>query len=210
MVAFRCPSDSELTTDSPAVCHATVKLKELARPYLAPHVEHVLEQPYVIEAKKHLEKANADYIQPAYTDYVQPAYTQLNEKYDQYGRPYALRAGEMASVAYDENMKPHVLKAKEQLAPHVKSAQEAIVSVEPQLLAARAKLEEVYAKEIKPRYEVAQPHLEAWIREAMRVMTTVVVPVVRDGGAKVKGLWSDVVQPQVGRIGERLGCSGKE
>lgn len=211
-VLFQCPS--EPTEDDSALCKSSHRLKTTLKPHVQPYYDSYL-APHVDQYSPYAIKANSDYIQPVYQNLV--------KTYNQYGQPYVIEGKKYAEVEYDRFLKPHMDNAqvkgnvlyKDYLGPHVETANEIWVSSKPKVVAAQHKGEEVWTRTLKPAYNVASPYIVKVYEQAKYVIMVIVAPVVRDGGEKAvgwgKGLWSDVVQPQVGRIGERLGGSnGKE
>lgn len=211
-VLFQCPS--EPTEDTTALCHASYHVKTALKPHVQPYYDTYL-APHVDQYAPYAIKANEDYIQPVY----QKATTIYNE----HGQQYVAQGREVVGSQYAKYLKPHVSKAEEKahvlykdyLSPHVETGTEIWIASKPRVIAAQQQAQKVWNEKLVPAYHASLPYVVRAYEQGKHVMRVVVTPVVKDGGEKVvgwgKGLWSDVVQPQVGRIGERLGGSnGKE
>jgi hypothetical protein len=119
---------------------------------------------------------------------------------------------------YSRLLKPHVVTAKEKaedylhfyVAPHASTIKQVyITDVKPRVEVGKDHIKIIWADNIMPNYRKIQPYLVSAYEQGKYVLLTVVAPVVKEGGDKAlgwgRGVWSEVVQPQVGRIGERLG-----
>jgi hypothetical protein len=202
-VLFRCPSYP--TAESPAICHPAHSIRTALGPYVQPYYE-TYASPYVQEYSPYVQKVNREYVIPAYSN--------ADATYRLYGEPYVSRASKVAAAKYDQFLKPHVVtaqkKIQEFIAPHLETAGEIWdKDVKPAIEVAEQKVQVFYEEKVRPNYEKLQPHLAAAYEKGKYVVTKIVAPVVKEGSEKVLGwghsLWSDVVRPQVGRIGERLG-----
>jgi hypothetical protein len=154
------------------------------------------------------------YVQKVNREYIIPAYSSADKTYRQYGDPYVSTVSKVAAAKYDKFLKPHVVTAQNKLqeysSPYLEKAGEIWVKdVKPTIEVAEKKVKVFYEDKVRPNYEKAQPHLAAAYEKGKYVVTKIVAPLVKEGSEKVLGwgrsLWSDVVRPQVGRIGERLG-----
>lgn len=177
---------------------------------MEPHYDEYL-APYVNQYSPYVHHANQEYIVPAYnTAYV---------TYRAYGEPYVLQGRKYAGSEYDRFLKPHVATAKEKgqvyfkeyLGPHVESANEIWLSAKPKIDHVQTQAEVYWTETVIPAYAKISPYVNKVYEQGKYVMVVVVAPIVKDGGEKAlgwgRGLWSEVVRPQVGRIGERLGGS---
>jgi hypothetical protein len=159
--------------------------------------------PYVQQYSPYIQKANKEYIVPGYR---------------QYGEPYISKGSDFIATEYKRYLEPHVSTAQttgreyylNYVAPRMETANRVwIKDVKPTVDVAEQKVEVFYKENVLPNYNKAQPYLVAAYEKGKYLTTAIVAPVVKEGSEKVlgwgRGLWSDVVRPQVGRIGERLG-----
>ncbi|KAA8911475.1 hypothetical protein FN846DRAFT_887788 [Sphaerosporella brunnea] len=202
-VLFRCPAYP--TADSPAICHPAHTIKTALRPHVLPYYE-TYAAPYVHQYSPYVQKANREYIIPAYNS--------ANVAYRHYGEPYVSKGSTVASANYDKYLKLHVAtaqaKIQEFLAPYVEKVQRNwIEDFKPKVDIAAKKAKAVYDENVLPNYSKVQPYLATAYGKGKYVVKAIVAPLVKEGGEKALGwgrrLWDDVVRPQVGRIGERLG-----
>lgn len=116
-------------------------------------------------------------------------------------KPRVDQAEAKAKVYYDEYLSPHVAKGGEFYS-----------TVQPHIAKVQKTVEEAYRDILIPAYETALPHVIKAYEQTKHVVLTIVAPMVRANGEKAVywgvGIWSDIVRPQVGRIGERLGGAG--
>ena len=166
--------------------------------------------PYVQQYSPYVQKVNREYIIPAYnTAYV---------TYSKYGEPYVSKGSKLAAVEYDRYLKPHVETAQSKaesyyiayVSPHTETANKIWINdVKPTVDIAEKKAEVFWHDHALPNYNKVQPYLATAYQHGKYVITVIVAPVVKEGGEKAvgwgRGVWSEVVRPQVGRIGERLG-----
>lgn len=140
--------------------------------------------------------------------------------YAQYAGPHVSSNRDYVLREYSRVVKPRVdevsSKAKvyytKYLSPHVAKGEDFYTSAQPHINSAQKTVEEAYKDILVPAYEKALPHVVNAYEQTKHVVVTVVAPMVRQNGEKAVywgiGIWSDVVRPQVGRIGERLGGTG--
>lgn len=208
-VLFRCP---EVPTDgSPAVCSAANAVSETLRPHLEPYYIQYVE-PYVSEYAPHVKKANQEYLVPVY-DKAQASYEQYAGPHVSSSRDYVLKEyNRLAKPCIDDVSSKAKVYYTEYLSTHVAKCKELRTSAQPHITSAQNSVEEAYKDIFIPAYEKALPHLVKAYEQTKHVVVTIVAPMVRQNGEKAVywgiGIWSDVVRPQVGKIGERLGGTG--
>ncbi|KAI5779818.1 hypothetical protein EDC01DRAFT_297775 [Geopyxis carbonaria] len=206
-VIFRCPSHP--TEKDLAVCRTSHSIKHAIKPHVEPYYDEYL-APYVDQYSPYVHHANKEYIVPAYnTAYV---------TYRAYGEPYVLQSRKHAESC-GQFLMPHVETAKEKgqvyfkayLEPHVQTANEIWLNMKPKVDHAQTQAETYWTENVIPAYVKVSPYLNKAYEQGKYIVVVVVAPIVKDGGEKAlgwgRGLWSEVVRPQVGRIGERLGGS---
>ena len=166
------------------------------------------------KARPYLEKANQQLFVPAashskqyYAAYGAPRVEQARkfsqEKWDKVVKPQVDTAQIEARKQYDSNLAPHVDKASAAAAPYVTASRENVY--------------QVYNKHVLPTYGSVQPLLEkayAYVYTAVvetclpyarSVWTSTFVFFDRILWPKVRVLYGENVEPQLVRIGERLG-----
>jgi len=158
------------------------------------------------------------YVQKANKEYIIPAYNAAYISYNKYGEPYVSKSSKFAAAEYDRYLKPHVEIARRKaetyytiyVSPHAETVNKIWINdVKPTVDIAREKAEVFWHDHALPSYNKVQPYLAKAYGHGKYVITVIVAPIVREGGEKAvgwgRGMWSEVVRPQVGRIGERLG-----
>ncbi|TGZ77111.1 hypothetical protein EX30DRAFT_398787 [Ascodesmis nigricans] len=202
-VLFQCPTNP--TPDSPTICHTSHALKTAvtSNPYYETYVG-----PYVDDYSPYVREAN--------DKYIAPAWNKVYQSYQTFGQPYVEKGKNYASSEFSRILKPHVntyqkkgqIVYNEYLSPHVTTANEIWIAVKPKLNVAEKKAENFWQHSIIPAYNRAYPYFV----KAYEQGKYLILFVIREGGEKAvgwgRGVWSEVVRPQVGRLGERLGGFG--
>lgn len=208
-VLFVCPDVP--TNDSPTICHTSHTVSTTLRPHLEPYYNQYLE-PYVTEYSPWVKKTNEKYLIPTYD--------KVTDSYKQYAAPHVASTRNFVANKYDSAVKPRVGKVSAKskfyydkyLSTQVSKAIKFYGIAQPFIESSQAKLEGAYRNTAVPAYEKALPHVALAYEKTKYVFLTIVAPLVRENGEKAVywgiGIWSDVVRPQVGRIGERLGGTG--
>jgi len=184
-----------------------------ARSYVAPYV-----QPYYDSyAAPHLEKARP-YVEKFNDRLYAPTVNYGKQSYDAYGAPRVDQAREFSQQQWEKFVKPQIDAAQSQfqrqydsnLAPHVSKASAAAV---PYFTASRNNVLEVYDKHLFPVYQSSRPYAEGaytaavdtGLPYAQSIWSSTVVFFDRILWPKVRILYGENVEPQLVRIGERLG-----
>lgn len=152
--------------------------------------------------------------------YIVPAYSSASASYEKFAAPHVSRGQEYAARGYKRSVEPRIRQASKQarvlyngyLSPRVAAGGEFYVKARPHLIRLNRLLEDIHIRVVIPAYEQSLPYVIKAYEHATHVIVTVVAPLLRANGEKAVGwgigVWSDVVRPQVGRIGERLGGTG--
>ncbi|KAF8244349.1 hypothetical protein K440DRAFT_663512 [Wilcoxina mikolae CBS 423.85] len=206
-VLFRCPAHP--TPDSPGICHPAHTIKTAVRPHIQPYYDAYV-FPYVQQYSPYIQEANKDYIIPTYT--------KVRASYHQYAEPYVTRSSDSAVAVYKRFLGPHVATAQSKMedyitiyvSPHAETANKVWINdVKPTVDVTEEKVEVFFKDNVLPKYNRVHPYLAKLFEQVRYVVTAIVAPIVKEGGEKAvgwgRGMWSEVVRPQVGRIGERLG-----
>ncbi|KAF8534946.1 hypothetical protein BDD12DRAFT_894658 [Trichophaea hybrida] len=206
-VLFQCPVHP--TPDSPGICHPAYTIKTAIRPHIQPYYDaYVL--PYVQQCSPYIQEVN--------NGYIIPTYTEVRASYHQYAEPYVTRCSNSAVAVYKRFLGPHVATAQRKMddyitiyvSPHAETANKVWINdVKPTVDVTEEKVEVFFKDNVLPRYNRVHPYLAKLFEQVRYVVTAIVAPIVKEGGEKAvgwgRGMWSEVVRPQVGRIGERLG-----
>ena len=214
IVAFRCPSSlNEITEHSSPVCKPYLTTRSYLTPYIAPYydayaapyVDTVL--PFVDQFEKHVYR---------------PSVSFTKQSYSKYGAARVDQALELAKSSWETNLQPRfeaaLANVEEQynasLAPYV-SQVSAMTS--PYYNAAQGHVLRTYYSQILPAYTALRPYaemaylygnevvIETGIPYAQWAWATSVVFFDRTIWPRVRILYGKNVEPQLVRIGERLG-----
>ncbi|KAL9104618.1 MAG: hypothetical protein Q9163_000483 [Psora crenata] len=211
---FRCPSSFEdLTEQSPQICQPYLSIRSHVTPYVEPYLNT-----YV---SPHVERVRP-YAQNIHQQIYTPVVTYCKHYYDTYGAPKVDQARTFSQEKWEKVLKPQVdaaqVEAKKQyysnVAPHVDKA---LVAVAPYVNASRENALQVYNKHILPTYESSRPYLQdaySYTRKAVvetglpyahAAWSATVVLFDRTIWPRIRILYGENVEPQLVRIGQRLG-----
>ncbi|KAL8786401.1 MAG: hypothetical protein Q9213_002817 [Squamulea squamosa] len=175
---FRCPSSvTNITSESP-------------RPYYDQYA-----RPYVDVARPYAEK----FEQTIYT----PAVTLGKESYDQYGAPRVRQASDYGQRQWEKSVKPVIESTQSQattkynvhLAPHIDTVWNFGKSYYTMILENALR---IYNSQLLPAYTTSRPYLEKTYSGTRNFA-------VRTGLPYVRVIYGKNIEPQLVRIGERLG-----
>ena len=211
---FRCPStSSSLTEDSPKVCKPYLTIRSHVTPYIEPYYD-TYAAPYVDKFQPYADKFNTQLYSPS---------VQFGKKsYESYGAPRVDQARAFTQDKWERVLKPHIdtaqVRAKKQydstLAPHVNKASAA---VQPYYTSSRDGASQIYISHLLPAFESARPYIERTYGTGYKLIVEKGVPYARIAGGstmvffdrtvwpKLRILYGENVEPQLVRIGERLG-----
>ena len=211
---FRCPSSIQDVSDkSPKICKPYLD----ARSYLAPYVEpyyHEYASPYVEKVRPYTDEFNTRVYTPSlefgkqsYQKYAAPKVDQARvasqEQWDQLVKPQITLAQSQAKQQYDTKLAPHVNKASAAAAPYYTSGRDSVT--------------QIYNNRLLPAYKHSLPYAEKVYLEAHDIIvktglpyaqtawTTTAVFFDRTLWPRIRILYGENVEPQLVRIGERLG-----
>lgn len=213
MPIFRCPSNlSDLRDSSPRVCKPYLIARSHVEPYVTPYY-NTYAAPYVEKTRPYVEVVN----QRVYT----PASRIAQVGYDKYGAP----AWQQAQAYGAEQWKAHVspqIKVVQDRAHHLYMAevnpyvQQGLALVSPYYRKANDAALAIYWDRLVPFYTRSQPFLGKTYSTGHEVLTTHVMPGARYTWSSVvyfansslwpqiTGLYSEQVEPQLVKIGQRL------
>ncbi|OBT63218.1 hypothetical protein VE03_07792 [Pseudogymnoascus sp. 23342-1-I1] len=209
-VIFRCPESVDLITDaSPPICKPYFQVKSTLAPYATPYY-NTYAAPYVDSARPYYNVLNKNVITPAAfygKKYGAPRVAQAQaigkEQWEKQIHPQVAKLNKLAQEQYDKTLAPHVQKAAAATVPYAKFAKEnALQTYYASILPAYAAVEP-YGQQA---YEVGKAFtVNTGIPYAQWAWTSGVAFLDRTIWPKARILYGENVEPQLIRIGERLG-----
>lgn len=209
-ILFRCPASLEqCTEDAPRVCKPYFQVKHAVSPHLEPYYD-AYAAPYVQLAKPYYDTVDQRVITPAW------AYA------SKYGGPRLAQAQAIGQAQWEKNVQPELIKYQalakvkydETLAPHVDRASAAVM---PYYEIARSNALQTYHDLILPSYVTLQPYVHQGYNTASVFTTETAIPSIAWAWNKtyvflddtvwpqVRVVYSENVEPQLHKIGQRLG-----
>ncbi|PKS10133.1 hypothetical protein jhhlp_001883 [Lomentospora prolificans] len=206
----RCPATLEECDEaSPAICNAYFRTKAAVLPHVEPYYDEYA-APYVDIVHPYVQAVSNNVITPT------------RAVIERYGAPKAQQAKEYLGAHWATTAQPQVDKVRElaneqyqrNLAPHVDQASQIL---SPYYDAARTSAARTYDEFLLPGYEFVKPYALVAYDTLRTVTTETVVPstvwafnktyTFLDGNVwpHVKGIYVENVEPQLVRIGQRLG-----
>ncbi|KAJ4329466.1 hypothetical protein N0V84_000101 [Fusarium piperis] len=209
-VLFRCPSSLEACDEtSPSICKPYFQIKDAVSPHIQPYYDHYA-APYVEVARPYYETVESKVWQPTRAYAIQ------------YGAPWAEKAQDYAWAQWEKNGQPQLVKYQglaqaqydQTIGPYVKQAGEALG---PYYEIARTNGLQVYYEYLRPGYEFVQPYAVQGYDAASEFTVRTALPTTYWAWNKTyafidRSVWPHIrvvyvqnVEPQLVRIGERLG-----
>ncbi|KAL8661418.1 MAG: hypothetical protein Q9202_005600 [Teloschistes flavicans] len=211
---FRCPSAvTDVTSESPKVCHPYLTARTYIDPYVQPYYAQYA-APYVDAARPYTEK----FEQKIYT----PSIKLGKQSYDQYGAPRVRQANEYGQLHWKQSIRPRIddLQAQSRghydtyLASHVDKAWAA---GEFYYSTGRENVLHIHESHIRPAYAITRPYVDNTYSAAQDFALTTGMPYAKSAWISTVALfdrtiWPQIrivygknIEPQLVRIGERLG-----
>ncbi|KAI5918374.1 hypothetical protein F4810DRAFT_726066 [Camillea tinctor] len=209
-ILFRCPPTLEACTESsPRICKPYFHLKEAVSPHLTPYYD-TYASPYVELAKPYYQAVDRTLITPGHTYAVK------------FGGPRVAQVQSFSQAQWEQNIQPQMVKyqalAKEQydqtVAPHVQKATDAVA---PYYTIAQANAMQTYHDYVLPSYLFVEPYAAQGYEVVYAFTTNTAIPTTiwawkRTYSFLDSTVWPHLrdiyllkVEPQLVRIGERLG-----
>lgn len=209
-ILLRCPATTkDLTESSPKICKPYFQLRSAVTPHLEPYYDQYA-APYVDAARPYYNIVDQRVITPA---------TALGKKY---GAPRVQQVQAYGQAQWQKNVQPQVTKYQglakgkydQTLGPHINNA---ITSTTPYYNTARDSALQTYYGHVLPTYTTVQPYAVQGYGIASKfaigtalpytkwAWTTGTVFLDRTIWPKLRILYGENVEPQLVRIGERLG-----
>ncbi|PNH46422.1 hypothetical protein VD0004_g1640 [Verticillium dahliae] len=209
-VLFRCPSTLEdCDESSPLACRTYFQAKNVLAPHVEPYYE-TYAAPYVELAQPYYNIANERVLTPVKgyaTKYGAPTLRQAQAygqaQWSQNVSPQLAVYQKAATDKYDETVAPHVAKLSEAATPYYDIA--------------RTSALQTYHEFLLPAYILAQPYAVQGYDAAAQFTTDTIIPSANWAWNKtfvfldttvwpqVRVLYVKNVEPQLARIGQRLG-----
>lgn len=211
---FRCPSSfDDLGETTPKVCKPYLSLRSHVAPYVEPYYNSYA-APHVEKARPYVEKFNQEIYTPSlaygkqsYDNYgaprIQQAQAYSQEKWANLVKPQIDTAQAQVKKQYDSNLAPQVNKASAVAAPYYTISRDSISDIYkthilPALKASRPYADKTYALGHKITVETVLPYTQSAWSSTVFFFDHTIWP-------KLRVLYGDNVEPQLVRIGERLG-----
>lgn len=210
---LRCPSRlSDLTDSSPRVCKPYLIARSHVDPYVTPYYD-IYAAPYVDQARPYVEVFNQNV-------YV-PASKIAKSGYEKYGAPAWEQVQAHGAAQWEVQVTPRLKTAQDQVSqlytakvdPYV---QQGIAVTSPYYQGANKVASTVYWDHLVPFYTRSQPFIGKSYAAGQDVLVTHVIPgahytwssVVYFANSSlwphITGLYSEQVEPQLVKIGQRL------
>jgi hypothetical protein len=210
---LRCPTNlADLTETSPRVCKPYLIARTHVEPYVTPYYD-TYAAPYVDQARPYVEVFN----QRVYT----PASTVVKSGYEKYGAPALEKAQAYGLEQWQLQVNPRVKTAQDkvhqlylaEINPYV---QQSVGVVSPYYQKANNAVLTVYQGHLVPLYARSKPFIGKAYSTAQGIVVTHVMPSAQYTWSSavyfansslwphVTGLYSEQVEPQLVKIGQRL------
>ncbi|KKK25990.1 hypothetical protein P175DRAFT_0518025 [Aspergillus ochraceoroseus IBT 24754] len=210
---FRCPSRlSDLTGSSPRVCKPYLVVRSYVEPHIIPYY-NTYGAPYVDTARPYVRVLN----ERVYT----PAAHLTKRGYEKYGAPALDRAQTYGQQQWSSKVVPHIQSSRDkanvwynaQVAPHVKCVTSTISPYYQRVHSAYWTALDGYILPFCARY---QPFIGKTYSSGQGILTTRVMPFAQSTWSsamylvnnslwpKISNLYSENVEPQLVKIGQRL------
>ncbi|KFY45095.1 hypothetical protein V495_03123 [Pseudogymnoascus sp. VKM F-4514 (FW-929)] len=209
-VLLQCPESVDLITDaSPRICKPYFQVKSTLAPYATPYY-NTYAAPYVDSARPYYNVLDKNVITPATfygKKYGAPRVAQVQaigkEQWEKQIYPQVAKLNKLAQEQYEKTLAPHVQTAAAATGPYAKFAKENAL--------------QTYYASILPAYAAVEPYAQqaygvgktftvnTGIPYAQWAWTSGVAFLDRTIWPKARILYGENVEPQLIRIGERLG-----
>lgn len=210
---FRCPSHlSELNESSPRVCKPYLVARSHIEPYVLPYYDRYgapyveIARPYVQVVNKHVYTPAATVARQGYDQYAAPALSHAQaygqQQWEAQVIPRLQKAKESATGLYDSEVAPYAQRAKAVVFPYYNKVNGALITV--------------WDGYVFPVFARSRPFIGKTYTSGQNVLATTVLPYAQSTWSsviyfansalwpKLTGLYSENVEPQLVKIGQRL------
>ncbi|KAL4986971.1 hypothetical protein BDW68DRAFT_162040 [Aspergillus falconensis] len=210
---FRCPSNvADLTDSSPRICKPYLVTRSYVEPHVSPYY-NAYAAPYVDTARPYVRALNENVYAPASNI--------AKQGYAMYGAPALGRAQAYGQQQWDANVVPHIRAAKgkatdwyeAQVAPHVDYV---LTTLSPYCNKAHRAYWTAVDGYFLPFAAKYQPYIGKTYTSGQEILTTTVLPCAQNTWystiyfvnhslwPRISSLYSENVEPQLVKIGQRL------
>ncbi|PFH61221.1 hypothetical protein XA68_17919 [Ophiocordyceps unilateralis] len=209
-ILFRCPSSLEACDEtSPFLCSKYFRVKDAIAPHVQPYYDRYA-APYVHVVKPYYDAVDNHIMTPTRTYAVHYGAPWINgarayawSQWEINGQPRLAQLEAIIAAHYDQSIAPHLAKAGR--------------TIEPYCLIAQTNLLQLYHEYAMPGYELIHPHAVRGYSVARNFTSNKALPatywVWNKGNVfletavwpQLRLLYVENVEPQLVRIGERLG-----
>lgn len=209
-ILFRCPASLDACDDtSPRICKPYFRLKHAVMPHVEPYYD-AYAAPYVDLARPYYNAVDQKVIAPGWTyaqHYGAPRMQQVQAfgkaQWEKTVQPQVEKYQDFAQAQYDAKVAPHVNRVSTAFGPYYDIV--------------RTNGLQTYHGLLVPAYQYIQPHLLEGYRATSAFTGKTVVPALvwtwnqtyafLDGtlGPQIRAMYIDAVEPQLVKIGKRLG-----
>ncbi|OJJ50539.1 hypothetical protein ASPZODRAFT_11404 [Penicilliopsis zonata CBS 506.65] len=213
MPFLRCPSRvADLDSSSPTVCKPYLIARSHVEPYVTPYYEKY-GAPYVDVARPYVQVVN----ERVYT----PMANVMSQGYDSYGAPALEQAGLYGQKQWEAQVVPQIRAVQEglndiytaRIDPHVQYVRGTVL---PYYERTKSTLSNTYWTYIEPYYARSSPFIGKTYASGQEMLVTNVIPFTQRTWSsavylvntelwpRITGLYSENVEPQLVKIGQRL------
>ena len=211
---FRCPSSTlDLTNKAPRVCKPYLDAKSFVTPYLRPYYDSYalpyvdVARPYAQRFKRQIYTPSVRFSQQSYENYAAPKLLHLRsygqDQWEKALKPQIDAAQAQGRKQYESTFAPQIRKVSAAVAPYYEAGQNKMIriynaQVLPKYAASRPYFERVYNLSHKIVIETSLPYAQSTWNATATFINRIVWP-------RLRTLYGENVEPQLVRIGERLG-----
>ncbi|CAG8104538.1 unnamed protein product [Penicillium nalgiovense] len=217
---LRCPSRlADLTETSPRVCKPYLIARSHVEPYMTPYYD-IYAAPYVDQARPYVDQARP-YVEVFNQQVYTPASKVAKSGYEKYGAPGLKQAQVYGIEQWQHQVTPRLQAAQDkmhqlyltEIDPYV---QQSVAVVSPYYQWVNTAVLNVYQGHLVPFYARSKPFVGKAYSTGQDVLTTHVLPGAQYTWSSavyfansslwphVTGLYSEQVEPQLVKIGQRL------
>jgi hypothetical protein len=211
---FRCPSSPvDLTDDSPKICKPYFDASSYITPYVKPYYDDYASayvesaRPYVDNFQRHVYSPVVDLTKQSYRSYAAPNVDQARvygqHQWKGFIKPYLEASRVLAKSRYDSALAPQIRTLSASIGPYYATAQQYGL--------------QLYNERILPTYNASRPYAVFLYSSSCRMVTDIGLPYAKSAWVstnllfdrivwpRLRILYGENVEPQLVRIGERLG-----
>ncbi|OQE19781.1 hypothetical protein PENFLA_c018G07322 [Penicillium flavigenum] len=217
---LRCPSRlTDLTETSPRVCKPYLIARSHVEPYVTPYYD-IYAAPYVDQARPYVDQVRP-YVEVFNQQVYTPASKVAKSGYEKYGAPALKQAQVYGIEQWQHQVAPRLQTAQDkvhqlyltEIDPYV---QQSVAVVSPYYQLVNTAVLNVYQGHLVPFYARSKPFIGKAYSTGQDVLTTHVLPGAQYTWSSavyfansslwphITGLYSEQVEPQLVKIGQRL------